>query len=246
MNESDRSREALLALMDELFSEWSKFTEGPAITVRRRKGSVTYLQFGILWGLVANVYNTAQLVRAHYDSPNVSIMPLIRSVFEGAITSAWIVQVDDATAAFKGEHFRQEKNLRETLLDSKDSWWRGLGEKMGGLEAQDEEVSDSIQQAKYIKDRCLDFQTGNELYAVYRMMCSLSHATISVCDNYVPPIPGANDGVPPEKRVRILTDPVELRAADSWLFIATCSLIWSARALNYILPDNDYRNFRLS
>lgn len=98
------------------------------------------------------------------------------------------------------------------------------------------ENTDSAAQARSFRDRCDDLQSSAELYTLYRIMSGWCHPGVRSCDEYVLP---AEDG----DAVILRQSARPMEATKSWGHMAVASLIWSARAVGYLAPDNDYRNY---
>lgn len=230
----DRVKRDLLEILDELLDAWQAYHA--QVIVRPRRITVTERQWALVYALTAHAYELARYLRGTLDSSSIPLaaMPTARAIFESSITACWSAHNPEGATAIGNEYGRQQNNLSESLRKVRTEVWRAAADEVADRD-RDHDPSSSDAQARSIEQRAGDLVGGPDLYAMYRMMSMFSHAGIKIADEYVQPAP---DNSPHPFHLRPHAEPL----AEGWLSIAVCCLVWSARAVLYIAPDNVYRN----
>lgn len=225
----------LLESLDELLDAWQAYHS--QVIVRPRVIAVTERQWALVYALTAHAYDLGRFLRGTLDdSPRMPLaaMPTARAIFESSITACWSAHNPEGAAAIGNEYGRQQNNLSESLRKANTAIWREVAEQVADRDLEPDPNS-SDAQARYMNQRASDLVGGPDLYALYRMMSTYSHAGIKIADEYVHPTPG--DPVHPF-HLKPQAEPL----IEGWLAIVASCLVWSARAVLYIAPDKVYRN----
>ena len=108
---------------------------------------------------------------------------LVRSAYESALTSLWLVRMKDAALAFVNEELRQRRSLATTLRNS------GLGVDEDVITAigRDGFVPfDSLSNARRFDLICKDLNPGgDQAYWYYRVLSGLTHPSLTLVDRYL-------------------------------------------------------------
>ena len=183
-------------------------------------------------GLARHVHETARAIRLLIDSDHANAaVPLVRLVYECALTAIWLVQSEnhDGVRAFMHEYTRQQSNLQAVVEIFRE----------GADEVADTNVDahlGSADNARRFDLICEDLAPGGtDAYIYYKALSSFSHAGVRVVDLYFSaPVPGQR--VPPPRR-----EPASALGEELLLFLSNASMVWSGRAVTYISKNQSYR-----
>lgn len=108
----------------------------------------------------------------------IEIIPLVRLIYECAITSAWLLVTDGAGESLIRDGARQRRTALESAAMPKS-------DDAGGLE-QARRVLAELEGASSFafEQRCLSLQNGPHLYLMYRILSAESHAGLAIADFY--------------------------------------------------------------
>lgn len=224
---------ALDLIIDELLEGWSNFTssDGPALKGLRER---TEPQVVTLMSLTAHAHQMAALVRPAIPGDlTVVHMPSVRAIFESTMTVIWCDEVADAAAAMVNESMRQRRALRTSMANSVT--FAQMAAAVEELPA-DPLPSESNAQARHMERMCNDVGLDGG-YALYRILSSLSHATVDTVDAYLDAETFVPDG-PMSVRSR----PATLTASRAWSHLVASCLVWSGMVTNYLDPARTRRN----
>jgi hypothetical protein len=179
-----------------------------------------------VWGLVAHVHHLAPTALATLDGgDDLTAAPLIRLMYEAALTAQWAVHVPGGTDRITQEGVRQRKILAASV--NKDGFRDVDGQPWKLDEESDAFLnrSPSVSRMKF-QDVCSDLKgTGPGAYAIYRLYCQTSHASASIADRYI-----TFDG---EGEPALNVRPAERDATADYFTLAR-SLVWAGGALDWI------------
>lgn len=188
-------------------------------------------------GLARHVHETARAILLLIDSGQANAaVPLVRLVYECALTATWLVQSEDhdGVKAFMHEYTRQQTNLKSVLKRSIVEIFR-----QGADDVADTNMDahlGSTDNARRFDLICEDLAPGGaDAYLYYKALSSYSHAGVRVVDLYFS-APAPNDHVPPPRR-----EPGSALGEDLLLFLCNASMVWSGRAVTYISKNKSYR-----
>lgn len=232
--EDTQRRADLTAVVDELLRGWDEFVDASRLqtlgTGARRGRDRSMGQMAFVIGLVTHVHESARHLRQSMPGPlSVVHMPVVRAMYESTLTAVWCDEVDDGAAAKVTEHWRGRKNTRAAILDmnSFDASQVPPRDEIQRL------ASESVEQGKEFVKLC-DEVALDGAYFYYRLMSSLSHASVEVADAY---LDLGEDGHP-----EILARP-KPAANDEWPYLTVVyCLIWSGMVANYYDPSRLRRN----
>ena len=114
----------------------------------------------------------------------ITAMPLVRQTLECAVTAAWISIAPDATFAAIYESARQQNNSYSAVL-GQDSLFENperteelanMLERFGGYKSG---------AGQFFEKRCKELSGGESLYVYYRIFSQVSHADLSLMDEYL-------------------------------------------------------------
>ncbi|MGZ0712298.1 DUF6988 family protein (plasmid) [Coraliomargarita sp. W4R53] len=188
-------------------------------------------------GLARHVHETARAIRLLVDSDHANAaVPLVRLVYECALTATWLVQSEnhDGVKAFMHEYTRQQTNLQSVLKRSIVEIFSEGADDVA--ETNMDAHLGSADNARRFDLICEDLAPGGtDAYLYYKALSSYSHAGVRVVDLYFSaPAPG--DQVPPPRR-----EPRSALGEDLLLFLSNASMVWSGRAVTYISKNQSYR-----
>ncbi|MFL1999549.1 DUF6988 family protein [Microbacterium sp. A1-JK] len=188
-------------------------------------------------GLTRHVHETARaidvLLSSGHSNPAV---PLVRLVYECALTATWLVQSenDDGVKAFMHEYTRQQKSLQSTLEREMTGTFRDRS-----VDVADTDMSAYLGSADNVRRFdliCEDLAPGgSDAYVYYRVLSSLSHAGVPVVDLYFSP-PQAGEVMPPPRQ-----QPDTALDSAFLQFLTNAAMVWSGRAVSYLSKNLSYR-----
>jgi hypothetical protein len=216
------SLEEVIALADQLTRSWDALIHSQdfVAALRKRGTSQTrpFVDVATTFGLCAHVHRLVRPALAMIgDGLVLESIPLVRTMFESALTAHWIIQVPGAGAAFYNEQSRQQKNVLTDIstLKMRSVDPAALAEQLAELEASNALPTD---RSSKFQEICLDLTPGgNEAYAHYRIMCGFTHPSGLLVDQYF----AAIDEAPFLARRPEPTQP----SAAGWAAFATGSLV---------------------
>lgn len=232
----------LRQLADDLISAWDD--EGhptemsqPRARSGKRITTSDVARMESVVGLARHVHETARAIRLLIESDHANAaVPLVRLVYECALTATWLVQSEshDGVKAFMHEYTRQQSNLQSVLRRSIVDIFRE-----GADDVADTNMDvnlGSADNARRFDLICEDLAPGGtDAYLYYKALSSYSHAGVRVVDLYFSaPAPG--EQVPPPR-----CEPENALGEDLLLFLTNASMVWSGRAVTYISKNQSYR-----
>lgn len=161
-------------------------------------------------------------------------VPLIRSLFECAITVSWLADSREGVDAWRSDGLRKRKLLAKEMADSANKIFREGAANLPHLDEPEVETI-AADQGRRFRDRCLALRGGAEAYVYYRFMSAYSHPSIDLADQYLQLDPEVPAGVV----LRTRPEPI----APSYLFIAVASMIWATRALDVMRQIPRHRDY---
>lgn len=233
------STERLLAIARELLKSWEIRGELASIKVRNSRAR-PIAEYPMLHGLASHCHRVASAaLRLIEDGLVLEAVPLIRTAYECAITAQWIAQTPDAFAAVSQRAVRthdaylrtvESAGLRSRLDDEQPDPHPEAVEAIRSMETSATGGASNFEQL------CMDLRpVGQQGYALYRIMSSLSHATVASADRYM----AFDDG--PGLGLTLMLEP---RQPDttSWLGILLSAMIWAGRAVDFREKEHTRRN----
>jgi hypothetical protein len=162
------------------------------------------------------------------DDLTLESIPLVRLMYESALTSVWLAQNEEGARAFMNKEIASRKALARTLSKAQTPWLRRGADQFPGI--QDPRFdSGSDAQAKNFEQLCGDLTPGgHDAYTIYRLLSRLSHASPQVLDRYT--FVGSDGEF---KGLR--TDADRTRESRELItYFAVTSLVWAGTAVDYI------------
>ncbi|MBY6687520.1 hypothetical protein HQ305_20005 [Rhodococcus sp. BP-149] len=223
----------LLEIIDQLCAGWQDFLAGSGREFISPRDTNRLLTAPLVMALASHVTElgiaVAALVRG--GSSGLTVMPLVRAMYESAITGQWIAQLPDAAMAFINEDARSREALAKDLPHARGRTFR---ESVDVIRRQivPKLTTSSEAQARAFKQRCLDLEVGGvDAYIYYRVASSLTHPSVLVADRYLESV----DGI-----LRIGARANDI--GDAWIFLASASVVWAQMAANYCDPHRTRRS----
>lgn len=181
------------ALLRRLLDVWDKEEERQTVDLRT---DIDFQVSVVVRGLTAHAADCARGVLALYAaSQPVAAVPVIRALFEDAITAGWVLVVPDGWKALSSEGSRTRAAVLATLI-------KGEGDGAdSSTKARHQEYADQVATlgpapGSYRKfDQRLQALDGtDEDYQLYRFLSGLSHAGAETVNLYTAENP--NSGMP--------------------------------------------------
>lgn len=221
----------MTAVGRDLLRDWYA-DDGVEFRVRGAARPTTAPQLAVVHGLCAHVHALADTALDLLDEGKVlQSLPIVRAAYEAALKAQWTAQTGDGAAAVMNEDMRQRRSHIRTLEKSVSTVFRETAPK---IEAMLGEKRESASSARSFEDICQDLEgVGHDGYAIYRALSHLSHATVLVVDQYLGP---ADDAAMSLRREPVQPD------APTWTFMTVASLVWAARALDFLDGAHARRN----
>jgi hypothetical protein len=119
--------ERLNTIAKDLLHEWRAQPDaaGTFTMKRRQNRRTTEPQFLATFALCAHVYELADIaIDLLARGRSTAATPIVRSIYESALTAHWIAQAEDGAEAFVREDVRQRKAMQETLRTAMSSAFR--------------------------------------------------------------------------------------------------------------------------
>ncbi|MGI8458202.1 MAG: DUF5677 domain-containing protein [Propionibacteriaceae bacterium] len=225
--------DAHVALGRDLISSW--MVDRPSVLVRNHPAH----RVAIVHGLCAHAHHLARPALDLIENGDaLSAVSLVRTIYEGALTAHWTVQVRDASEAFILEENRQRSKLRRSVTASSiaSSFAEGAALTAHGDAAQHAIETTSATQAQHFKHLTNDLAPGgSDAYTYYGFLSHLTHASGMTAEHYVE-LTEASPGV------RLLQSPKRKPLEADWLaFFIAASLVWAGRARDMIELDHPRR-----
>ena len=230
--------DGLAELADDLLREWHAqpdATDGTFRMKRRRGRRTTEPQFLATFTLCAHVHELATtVVPLLRDGKTTVATPLVRSIYEAALTAHWVAQAEDGGEAYVREDLRQRRAMRETLLKAESQAFRAGADTIAHLDLEVSQTPDE-DAARRFHLLCDDLHPGGpDAYAWYRFLSAMTHPGLLLTDAYLDE----------EHGKIILNNRPKDPPAGIWLFLTVASMVWAGRAVTYMQIDaNDRRDY---
>jgi len=213
-------------MLVELLNGWRRDrAEGQTFAAKQHAAKV-----GTVYALTAHAHKLAYAVLELLNAGfTIEAIPTIRAAYEAALTASWVAQIDDALPAYLSRNHGQQKALRDSL---QKTGWPGAEKIDIPADALGPYLvsAGSKNGARKTEDLCGDFYNGHEMYPVYRGLSWMTHPTAAVTDLYLELKPGSD--IPTLHTTAHVETERDLMVI--WVHILCSSLVWSARALNFI------------
>jgi hypothetical protein len=224
--------DGLLRIATELRDGWEEFTSAStefAFGQRNRRPDEG--RFISVYGLAAHVHNLARpAFQLLADDLTLEAIPIVRLMYESALTSVWLAQNEEGARAFVNKEIASRKTLAKTLAKAQAPWLRKGADHFPGLEDPKFE-SGSDAQSKNFEQLCSDLTPGGaDAYTMYRLLSRLSHASPQIVDRYTFAGPNGNF-----KGLRADADKTR-ESRELITYFAVASLVWAGTAVDYIDP----------
>jgi hypothetical protein len=162
-------------------------------------------------------------------------LPLIRLSYESALTAHWIAQNIDGAEAVLNRDVQSRQAAVQTLKKANSEVLRS-GVQNFPYADRDLLRTSSQAQARNFEQLCHDLEPGGaDAYAYYRLMSWYSHPSARIIDSYVQPPSNDTD------ITTLRLSPVD-SDANMWTHFIAYSLIWSARAVDFVDANRTHRS----
>lgn len=221
----------ILEAYDGLVESWERYRDGGGIRIRR---GTSPAKFYVSYCLCAHSFRVGRAVRELLANDFAAeCLPLLRSMYEFALTAQWVVQVDQAVESFVIRSLRDKRQTIATVPALRihghdaDDVARALAE-------IDQETLVGPQRADF-KNICLDLAepAGKAAYAHWRVLTGYCHPTEFLIDRYL-------DFGSDAENVLMRTPP-DLPSLAGWASTALTSLMWAAAAVDFVDPEHELR-----
>lgn len=220
------------AILEKLIADWDRRQwDG------RRVESDSMERFLLVAGFAAHGYEQAHVFSAAMDNvPEIVLMPLVRAVYEGAITAQWLVLVPDGWKAIAKEHVRQRNALADEYVAMRTPEHEAVADRLTKSVQHDPArlASPHETQGRSFKKRCADL-FPRDLYLHFRHYSSTAHPTVAVPEHWVPgpSMPGGP----------IQVAKPELGSDGDALHTMVVSLLWLADAQTVLAGDSEWNDY---
>ncbi|MFE1664551.1 DUF5677 domain-containing protein [Microbacterium sp. P02] len=232
----------LCDLVDEVQQWW--LDHGGARELRQpraRKGrkftGMDLARLTVVTVLARHVHETARAVRVLTDGEmTTSSVPIVRSVYETALTAMWIAQSkdDNGTTAFLHENARSRAALQKTV-EKTSAVFRDSAASIPDTDVTP--FQGSLDNTRNFQQICNDLTPGgSDAYFVYRALSSYSHPSDYLLDLYVGPSQGSSP-LP-----GFMDEPDDAFPRETLLYFTAMSMVWAGRAFTFISKDQTHRD----
>ena len=143
----------------------------------------------VIWSLTNHTVELARTVVELSAADRMLVaMPLVRLIIENAMTIAWLYASPTATKALVHEGLRQRRRAIEHVVSLGAAGFDGDSIKKAADE-QEEFVGFRSSQGSSLEQRFKALEGGDSMYSTYRMASALSHAGLTLADQYLIEIP---------------------------------------------------------
>ena len=230
--------EGLIDIAGDLIDSWERFvTASDEFTFGQREKRPDEGRFISVYGLAAHVHSIAQpAFQLLTDGLVLEACPLVRLMYESALSSVWLAQNEDGARAFMNKEIRARKAIADTLAKASAPWLRERADQFPGI-SDPAFDSGSDAQAKNFEALCDDLTPGGaDAYINYRLLSRLSHASPQVLDRYTYAGPDGDFA-------GLRRDADRERESPGLItFLACASLVWAGAAVDYIDPSRTRRS----
>lgn len=228
-------------VLDELLEDWPEFSDVEDFCPPRdRRGKhlegrdVSLIASTI--GLVNHAYDTAEASVLLLDNGHENAsLPLVRAVYETAITAVWLVQAKEheGITAFLHEYARGRRALQNDVLIAASQVFREGATDLPNVDPSPyEDKIDSMQRFKQV---CEDLHpAGVDAYILYRILSGYCHPSATVADQYIGQHTNGSLVKHPKGKTTF--------ESDLLYFLLSASLVWAGRAFSYLSDSKPHRS----
>jgi hypothetical protein len=215
---------------------WEKSASRGEIEVARTKKQT---QFAVVHSFAAHAHYIADAALDLIEQDRIlAAIPLVRSVYEFALTAQWTAQVSDAAEALINETYRQRDNTSKVMLETPVDLIRKAAATITGT-GQLRLPTTSDTPGRIFRARCDDLTPGGpQAYLNYRLMSEYVHPGVIAADQYLTEAPETPLGV----TLRLEPRQSVGEANAMWAFFIAAGLVWAGRAVDFF----DKRHLRRS
>lgn len=194
----------------------------------------------VVFGLAQHCLRTGEVVLDLYEAgKHVESLPLIRSVYESALTAMWVAQSREAINGFFNEDVRQRRALSETFAKSTSKVFQEGAPHIAGIDL-DKLDSVADDQARNFQRLCDALQPGGaHAYALYRALSAHTHPSSLLVDQYAEP---DDDNPENASGIFLRREPRPL-GHQTWLYLCVASMLWASRAVDVMHRDSPHRSY---
>ncbi len=224
---------ASLDRIDRLLSHWDE--TGAAGDGLRGRPGIAPASLLAVWGLTCHVHEQARLIRPLLDPGGIVLTPLVRSMFENALTAQWlVVRGPKALPGWLRAGAQKKVTMGKSMLTA---GWTGMTPRLvDELQSRVPEPEELAAQARSFEQVLNDFQAGPMLYVVYRHLSGLSHPSLDLVDSY--------SHVDPENREKVsLRRTASAEGLGNYAWTVVWALVWSRAALDSVTHRGPARQF---
>ena len=221
----------LNSMADGLLDTWAALptaNDGKFRMKAKNKGRTAEPQFLTTYALAAHVYELARTVLPLLrEGKSTASAPLVRSIYETALTAHWVAQAADGAEGFFLEEQRQRRALRGDLRKAVSERFRESAETIAHLDLNLPETPDQ-DSARSFAALCEDLEPGGtDAYIWYRLLCQFTHPSALVTDEYLDE---------EDDQIWLCVEPKNDNT-ELWLYLTTVSMVWAARAVTFMEED---------
>jgi hypothetical protein len=211
----------------DLLDSWDAYRKSG---VRARRGA-NVGNFYVAYVFAAHTHRLGRATELLMESGFGSeCLPLVRAMYEFALTSQWVMQVDLATASFLTQSLYEKRKTIAGFPELKMPHLTPESVQAALDEIDDEELKPPI--AAHFKAICLDLEPeGVAANVNYRLMSAYCHTSEFLIGRYL--------DFSDESQYPDLTDEPDIPNLSAWANLALTSLMWAGQAVEYV--DNTHR-----
>lgn len=213
-----------------LLESWDEYRRSG---VRAREGT-NVGNFVIAYAFAANTYRAGKAVQLLMaNGAGSECLPLVRAMYEFAITAQWVMQVDGAGVAFVTKSLYEKRKTIVTVPALNMPNVTSESVKQALEEIDDDDLRTPIE--AHFKAVCLDLDPeGEAANANYRVMSAYCHPSEFLIGRY---FDFSDESRLPEK-----LDEPDLPPLSAWANLTLTSLMWAGQAIEFADPQHERRS----
>lgn len=209
-------------LLEPLVRSWRRVP--PEIT---SCDGVSPSQLAMTFTLSAHTHRLATAVMIlRQEGHSLESMPLVRAAYEHALLAQFVALCPEGPTGISNSYMHNRKKVIETITNA---GWQGASELADQLADWTETASPTTATATQMKQLCDDLEPGgDQAYAIYRILCGLTHPGAMLMDLYVEPEPFA-----------LAVDPIRFDSDDvPWFYVCCVSAVWAGSAVDLLTKSH--------
>lgn len=224
--DSDEVQQLIRGLLD----SWDAYRKSEV----RAKHGTNIANFHVAYVFAAHTYRLGHATELLMDRGFGSeCLPLVRAMYELAVTSQWVMQVDQAAVSSVTQSLYEKRKTIAAIPGLKMSHVTPDSVQAALNEIDEEKLTPPI--AAHFKEICLDLEPeGIDANANYRLMSAYCHPSEFLLGLYL--------NFPDEPGLPEVADEPDLPPLRAWANFALASLMWAGQAVEYADHQHERRS----